>query len=478
MYYGPLVRIGWYWPDRTPRSGPVTLTCRRANPPPVRPEAARADRRQFLKLATGVAAGGSLAAGCTEPAGDRGSSPVTGTEKPNDGTTWSPSFAGGDGWSMAGHDAGNTGFEPAASDLADDPSVEWASNVRGVYTLASPAVADGSLFIGSKHSIYAIDAATGEREWTTEPGATGSDRWADVRGELTHAFTPAATGSILVVGARSLDGLDGGPDPGLLVGLAPDTGDHLWSAGTHVSTSPTVGERDVFVGTTAADRTAVEAFDAENGELRWSRSVGAGADLRLLGAPAVANDVVYATPFDREREETTIVALDASTGSERWERTFSGRARVRPVVVGGLAFVVTDDGTVRAFVAGSGDQRWTVSLDGEVNAAPAVNTDSLFVLSTAAFEALDPSTGQRRWHRPQDDPRVTDLAATDESLYAGGYTLVSLAANDGTVRYTRRLGENGGAFGAPAVAGDALYVGACIKTDENRIYDNDVRALA
>jgi outer membrane protein assembly factor BamB len=96
------------------------------------------------------------------------------------------------------------------------------------------------------------------------------------------------------------------------------------------------------------DSLTVRAFDAANGQVRWSRPLGTTQFGHVLSA--VANGLVYVVVHP-ETGSDSVVALDAATGVVRWQlippEPGSGPVRVvRPVIVDGpLAFVAATSST-------------------------------------------------------------------------------------------------------------------------------------
>jgi len=74
------------------------------------------------------------------------------------------------GWTKYRATTANTGHLPSQQGPTDNITVRWTHETgNGVYS--SPAVVDGTVYIGSRDNrVYALDAATGRERWTHETG--------------------------------------------------------------------------------------------------------------------------------------------------------------------------------------------------------------------------------------------------------------------------------------------------------------------
>ena len=87
------------------------------------------------------------------------------------------------------------------------------------------------------------------------------------------------------------------------------TGKPLWTgavSGGAINAAPTVNNGIVY----ASNDSSVYAFKADDGGLRWVRSLGGDLD----GRPTVADGMVFVTSF-----ANTVYAIDAVDGSLLWE---------------------------------------------------------------------------------------------------------------------------------------------------------------
>ena len=409
-------------------------------------------------------------------------------------------------WTMAGRDAANTGYNPDGRGPPDADGSRWRRDVDGVYTLTSPAVSEAGVYVASRHSVYGFDPAVGERQWTATPVeyTEGSeDAYAAPSGLLTHSFSPVVTEEVVVGGAREYEDTRGGVEPGVLFGLDEETGAEQWVVESHVTTSPTAADGGLFVGETGGDTAAIRRFDPQSGEETWRTPLaGPGQDPRLLGAPAVVDGLLLAAVFDRDLTDaarTELVALDAASGDRRGTVEFEGAVELPPVVNDGRVFLATRDGVVHALdveradgsnANGADDDAieftaaWTHDTLEDVDDAGAVDGSfafadgTVYVVANATLHALAADDGAERWTATLPYDLDVAMAVGSDAVYVAGSVLIAFGPDDGERLWERRIGSNGGEFSGPAVAGDALYVAACLKTERaDYIYDNDVRAF-
>ena len=252
-------------------------------------------------------------------------------------------------------------------------------------------------------------------------------------------------------------------------------------------------DRRIFVGD--VDGT-LRCLDLTDGTLRWSADVGGEID----AAPQVAGDVVLVTS-----QQGDLVALSADAGGERWRYETGDQLRCSPRIIGDVVTLggcdaklhrvavaggtaagdpVEIDGPTGSTPAGDDPRRvvlpvmngvvhgidirggtivWTYADEGttqEYRTDAAVDGDLAVVVSARkAVDALDVSTGQRRWRyrlrRRSDAPAV--IHGDDVWIAATDGRLIRLDRDDGSERW---VGEyRGGFIAGPAIVGDRMYLG-------------------
>jgi len=322
-------------------------------------------------------------------------------------------------WPQRGGGPGHDGVTDAGG-IPGDGDVYWhLPRVR-----SGPAVAaDGRLFhyaklgddrggqptltrtrepeAGTAHPVYGVpflvarDPAGGRIEWATELPEEATG-WPAAGGGLVVASTGRSVGAHEVEGGAERWRHDLGDRP---VGEPTVAGDAV--------VVPLSGVVDGASGDTV-HAPKLRAYALDDGTERWTVRLPARG-LRLAASDDAA--VVVSHDFDGAG---TVLSLSLADGGERWRREVSGGFFGPPAVADGTVYVPDGDGRVLALTLADGDERWTAAAgDG--------------------------------------------VAATDGAVYVGGEGLAALDAADGSERWTVESEE--GTFGAPAVAGDAVYAG-------------------
>jgi len=177
-------------------------------------------RRGFLGATGGVLVGGRLLTSAT------GTSAATqqATEE----------------WRQFGYDDANTGYAPDNTGPVEDITEQWSYQTGGAVN-SSPAVADGTVYVGSSDdNVYALDAADGTEQWSYQ---TGDDVFS----------SPAVADGTVYVGSNdnnvyALDAADG-------------TEQWSYQTGSEVFSSPAVADGTVYVGSFNGRVYALDAAD-------------------------------------------------------------------------------------------------------------------------------------------------------------------------------------------------------------------------
>jgi len=133
---------------------------------------------------------------------------------------------------------------------------------------ASPAVADGRVYIGSRDGfLYAVDAATGKQAWRVDHQMS----WVNT--------SPAFADGVVYAGSS---------DERFLQAVDARTGRELWRLATQrpVWSSPAVAGDMVYVGDGSG---TVYAVDRASGRERWRHQAGR----RIFSSPVIADGVLY-----------------------------------------------------------------------------------------------------------------------------------------------------------------------------------------
>ena len=254
---------------------------------------------------------------------------------------------------------------------------------------AAEAVGPTVYVCTSEPAMYAVDAETGENEWTYSQSGVGT--------------APTVVEGTVYVGAGGL--LDG-----TVYAVDAVTGDQNWAyeaSGEIGASPPTVVDGTVYLGTGRLDDSdslsdgSLYAVDAEAGEKEWAFTE---PEDFVTAAPAVVEGTVYAGS-----DGGRLYAVDAATGEQEWVFTepADGAGSLppgiesSPTVVEGTVYVGSTDGTVYALDAASGREEWSFTEPSGVYASPTVADGTLYIgtgaLGPGTLYALDAATGETEW---------------------------------------------------------------------------------
>lgn len=315
-----------------------------------------------------------------------------------------------------------TGEDPGPGPQGD-PTLLWRADTAGeVYS--SPAVVDGTVYLGSKSGfLQALDAKTGEERWRFDLGdyiiraspavvdgtvyitagfslfavdaETGEERWR-VPIRFAGQSSPAVVDGVVYVSSHE----------GLLYAVDAATGIQRWQYQTDglVFSSPAVADGSIYFGGVNGD---LYALDVATGRPRWRFSTGGD----VYSTPAVANGIVYVSSKSR-----VVYAVDAATGDSKWE--FAAGGDSSPAVVGGVVYIGSDDGGLYALDAQTGAVRWLFATGDAIRSSPTVADGAIYVGSGDALYAVD-MTGQGRWRYPTKGPIESSPAIVGGGVYVG-----------------------------------------------------------
>jgi outer membrane protein assembly factor BamB len=197
-------------------------------------------------------------------------------------------------------------------------------------------------------------------------------------------------------------------------------------------------------------RTNRSPFVAPRGPVvRWTLDVGAPIAL----TPAVSGDRVVLGTLGGK-----VLGVDA--GRIAW--TFDARDRVygSPLIVGDVAWVGVDGGSLVSLGVRDGKPRARATTKGDADGAPAPLGDGVVFCAAREVIALD-GRGRERWTWKGKRKHLAPPAITDDGdvIVAGQDDRVTrLDGRDGTVKWRVDVGAD--ADGGPSIADDGtIYVG-------------------
>lgn len=365
-----------------------------------------------------------------------------------------PAPAPGTDWPMLQRTPAHCGVSP---DIVKPPfHLAWAHATGAAFGINSPIVVDGVVYVSVENNteprlampaVIALDAATGEAQWTySMAGRT-------IRGTL----------------AGSAEAVCGLADDGTVFALDPPSGELLWEQANLVpeppwrellSSSPVLSDGVLLAGAGYG----LAAYDAREGTLLWQQSVVATGGRRWTHdpSPAVAGDTVL-LPW------LSVHALLRETGDAQWESVDRGTITFTPTVAAGKIITVRPDPEERtsyhlqALDCASGEALWTVPLTTKqrgIYTSPVATEQRVYGFDDRSLYAVDLQTGQVAWQMPLAEAQpVTGSAAMsgDYLLYAHSNGMLQ-AVNVLTqqIDWSYDLGTR--VDSSPAVSGNAVYV--------------------
>jgi outer membrane protein assembly factor BamB len=391
----------------------------------------------------------------------------------------------------------------AGQGVAQLHGVKWSFHAGGPI-ISSPAIADGSVYVGSAdHSVYALDQRTGALRWKFATGGRVSSSPAVAAGRL---YVLSYDGNLYALDAAS----------GKLAWKFASAGERRFSArhlhGAEPAAEVMPDPFDVFLSSPVVAGDAVYfgsgdgnfyALAADSGALRWKFQTGNV----VHASPAVAGGLVYVGSWD-----SYFYALDAATGTPRWrfktgeDPVISNQVGIQSsaVVAGGVVYFGCRDSNLYALDAASGTRRWSFSTHGSwVVSSPAVRDGVVYFATSdsATVHALDAATGEPRYALSFGHwPFFSSPALAGDYLYIGSHAGKLLAIDlkqhqlawsfvtegarqnaaavttlqgapdyeavfgdffyDDMVSGAKRMFGVGAVLSSPAVAGDTVYFGS------------------
>jgi outer membrane protein assembly factor BamB len=202
--------------------------------------------------------------------------------------------------------------------------------------------------------------------------------------------------------------------------------------------------RYLFVATRSGEVTALSLV---NGEIAWTKSVGA----RVVAA---ASGAVVA-----RAEDGVVVGLDPDSGRPRWKSSTGVGGSLVPVLDSGTAFVA--GAGLAAVEAETGRLLWVAKDGGPAGAPPAVAGSRVYVSEAGGvLRCRDRATGSSSWaFETGSTPLTSPSVAPDGTVLVGAARSLQAIRPDGSRRRWRwRLGAD--AMLPPAVQESSALLAA------------------
>lgn len=301
--------------------------------------------------------------------------------------------------------------------------VKWSFHAEG-QLIASPAVTADAVYVASTAGkLYAVERATGKKQWE-----------ADVKARVTSS--PAVANGLVYFAAFD----------GNFYAVDAAKGEVKWKFATE-------GERRFagkhLHGMEPASENMADPWDC------W------------LSSPAVANEVVYFGSGDGH-----VYALDAAAGTLKWKFKTGDVVHASPALAEGTVFIGSWDSYFYALDAATGTVKWKFKTGDDPNVhnqqgiqSSAAIADGMvyFGCRDSHLYALDAKTGEKKWAYDTKGSWVLNSPAVYKGkvFFATSDTGLMYVADAKTGAIDYAVGFNGWpVYSSPAIAGDALYVGS------------------
>ncbi len=341
-------------------------------------------------------------------------------------------IAAASAWTMFRHDLDRSGFSTVKS-LTDIPKSLWTFETWKAVK-SSPAVANGSLVVGSRDwRIYCLDSLSGRHLWNYSTG-----------NEVNSS--PAIYNGLVYVGS----------DDGYVYCVDIAKGTLVWKSelGGLVRSSPAIANGAVYIG---SGHNSVFCLNSSNGAVlkRYQTSS------RVHSSPAVVDALIYVATDDFH-----VYAFDASSGSEMWRR-HTGSVFSSPCVFAGRVYIGSNDGYICCLNASTGTEIWKYQTSGSVFSSPAAAYGFVYVgCDDNNVYCLNASNGDRIWQSPTGYWVRSSPAIADGRVYVGSedFNIYCFDAFTGEKRWSYSTGSSVDV--SPVLANGILYVGS----SDHRIY--------
>lgn len=296
-------------------------------------------------------------------------------------------------------DSALSGVQPGPAP-SGSPRLAWRFDT-GAEVLASPVLADGTLFVATKSGdLLALDAATGSLRWRTH-----------LTDYVVRSSPSVANGTVYLGAGFALYAIDA------------STGKTKWQAATRYvgQSTPTVADGVVVI---SSQEEWVYGFNADSGESLWRIPT----DGVVFGAPAIANGLVALGT-----DKGTIYGVALKDGVLIWRKTMSGGIVAPAVFAGDRVIFSTNRGQTFAVSVNRGDRLWTAEVGTQ---QPMAFMKDLVVLAgtDGGIHTLSTTDGTERWLYPTGERTIgAPISVGDEVIVGTGAKLLALDG-DGKVR--------------------------------------------
>ena len=276
----------------------------------------------------------------------------------------------------------------------------WKVALGDYIVRSSPAIVDGSVYIGSGYSIYSLDAMTGRQTWEAKTPFSGSS-------------SPSVWNGSIYIASQSSS----------VYSFDATSGEQRWTFQTDgpIFSSPAISNEIVYVGT---DSGKLLAMSAETGQVAWRFE----AESAIYSSPAISDGLAFVTSRGGK-----VYAVELAGGRLRWSYDAGGDAS--PVVAGGVLYVASADGGLYALDAETGgDPKWLFPTGSPITTSPVIADGVIYLASGSTLYAVDAVTGFEVWRYSAGYTIETSPVVVNGFVYIGGQDgYLDAITGDGTV---------------------------------------------
>jgi outer membrane protein assembly factor BamB len=360
----------------------------------------------------------------------------------------------GNDWAMFGRNLARTASTGPSGKLPQG-KLKW-SFITGDHIQSSPAVSDGTVYIGSNDGyVYAIDAETGQEKWKYKTGS-----WVE--------SSPVIVDGVVYVGSNDSK----------LYALDAETGKKIWDykATYAIRSGPAVSNGKVYFG---ADDYSMYAVDTETGNKVWSYET----DNYVQSSPVVSGGIVYFGSFDG-----FLYALNANNGGLRLK--FDTRSAIvdSPVISDTIVYCLNSKGWLYAIDGGAKNWLfenkikqywnalyiygvmpkppdpsgyiWAEWLEGNSGSSTTYSDGKIYAGLDNRIVSVDTQNQTVLWEYSTGGRVASSPAIEDGVVYfgSGDGNLYAVNAADGVELWEAATGDE--IISSPAIADGVVYIGS------------------
>ncbi len=399
-------------------------------------------------------------------------------------------------WSMYRHDVQHMGFVEDFAPSEGNPI--WGFEAGDVIS-SSPAVSDGKVYFASHDgNLYALDAETGERVWSSSIGDWGGFEFPSTGMGDRLLSSPAIKDEKVYVGSWN----------GKVYAFSAEDGAKIWSYqtgkvgknGIVFSLSSILekaysklGKLGIYIlqllffvsatflllflilkrfGVFSRKGLVLLFFVVLFFVLGFLPSIVSTttqrsentvfSDTRVDSSPVVADGRVFVGSRDNR-----VYALDAGSGEEVWTFETGDILTSSPAFWNGNVYFGSRDDKVYSLEAESGDLNWSFKTGDLVHSSPTVKDGTVYVGSRdGTVYALDASSGEKIWGKKMPDVGGRKFvnsspAIWDNKVYVGcyNYYVYALDSENGSILWDYKTNYRVG-YSSPAVADGKVFIGS------------------